>query len=107
MIEARASLYVTTALAGGVLAALLAPTTTRAAECGAVIHQTFVLPGNTVSFTLPGFTTGLTTAIGSVVTTTDSALEAQGSSAFVVATPTSAPDQQGGGVWARDHGILL
>ena len=36
--------------------------------------------------------------------TTDAVLKAQGTSAFVVATPTQAPDQQAGGVWARGVG---
>ena len=61
-------------------------------------------PPLTNTFTFPGFTTGLASAIGAAVTTTDVVLQAQGSSAFVVAIPTQAPDQQAGGVWARGVG---
>jgi hypothetical protein len=45
MIESRAFLYVTTALAGGVLAALLAPTAARA-QCASP-PSTFTLFGRT------------------------------------------------------------
>jgi opacity protein-like surface antigen len=88
------------ALAGGVLAALLAPGMAQAAECGASFQQS--IDGST--FTFPGFTIGMASAIGSAVTTTDAALQAQGSSAFVVAAPTKAQDQQAGGVWVRAVG---
>ncbi len=118
MIKSRASLYVTTALAGGVLAALLAPTVARA-QC-ATPPSTFSSSSFIVideepfpvssSVTLPGFQSlgaGSVNAVTSVVSTLsaiNSTVEAQGSSPFVVATPTQAPDQQGGGVWARGIG---
>jgi hypothetical protein len=92
--------YVTT---GGALAALLPPGVAQAAECGAAAIQQS-LPGSPLTFNFPGFTIGLASAIGSTVTTADAALQAQGSSAFVAATPTQAPDQQGGGVWVRAVG---
>ena len=106
----RSHQFYATALVGGALAALLAPGMAQAAECGASFQQSATknLPGFpqplTFTFTFPGFTTGLASAIGAAVTTTDAVLKAQGSSAFVVATPTQAPDQQGGGVWARGVG---
>ena len=64
----------------------------------------------TSTVTTPGFQSlgaGSVNAITSVVSTLsaiNSTVEAQGSSPFVVATPTQAPDLQGGGVWARGVG---
>ncbi len=114
MMNSRSSLYVTTALAGGVLAALLAPTAARA-QCATppstFTQITTVNEVTTIStVTLPGFQSlgaGSVNALTSVVSTLsaiNSTVEAQGSSPFVVATPAQVPDQQGGGVWARGVG---
>ena len=115
MIESRASLCVTTALAGGVLALLLAPSAAHA-QCATPpsSFSKFTPPdgtnGFTTTVTLPGFSSGgvgALSAITSVVSTlsaADASLTAQGSSPFVVASPTQAPDQQGGGVWVRGAG---
>ena len=116
MMNSRSSLYVTTALAGGVLAALLAPTAARAQCATPPSSFTISTPATerphsfTTTVTLPGFQSGgvgALSAITSVVSTlsaTDASLTAQGSSPFVVASPTQAPDQQGGGVWAARRG---
>jgi Autotransporter beta-domain len=114
MMNSRSFLYVTAALAGGVLAALLAPSAARA-QC-ATPPSSFSAPiidsvvTGTTTVTLPGFQSGgvgALSAITSVVSTlsaADASLTAQGSSPFVVASPTQAPDQQGGGVWVRGAG---
>jgi opacity protein-like surface antigen len=116
MIRSRSSLYLTTALAGGTLAGLLGSTAAQAQcvtppssfsvtrfsmEASAFVSSTVTLPG----FQSAG--AGALNAIGSVVSTlssADAAMTAQGSSPFVVASPTQAPDQQGGGVWVRGAG---
>jgi opacity protein-like surface antigen len=99
MMNSRASPYVTTALAGGVLAGFLAPSAAFAA----------CLAPNSLDNgpQFQGLISGTVNAVSSVVTTittTDSALVAQGTSAFVVGTPTETPNQLGGGVWARGVG---
>jgi outer membrane autotransporter protein len=83
MIKSRPSLCVTTALAGGVLTVGLLGSTAASAEC-----NPFGGPAASIS-----------SVVSSIAT-----LQAQGSSPFVVATPTQAPDQLGGGVWARGIG---
>jgi hypothetical protein len=100
MIRSPTFLYVSTALAGGVLAGL-SPTTAHAG-CVGVRGES---PDNFQQF--QGLVAGTVNAVSSVVTTittTDAALLAQGSSAFVAGSPTQAPDQQGGGVWVRGVG---
>ena len=99
MMNSRASLYVTTALAGGVLAGLFVPTaafaacnTANSADNGPQFQSLIAGTVNAVS------------SVVTTITTTDTALVAQGSSAFVVGSPTQAPDQLGGGVWARGVG---
>ena len=99
MVKSRSFLCVTTALVGGVLAAILAPSAAFAACTSADTSD------NNMQF--QGLITGTVNAVSSVVTTittTDSALVAQGTSAFVVSTPTQTPNQLGGGVWARGVG---
>src|SRR5580704_669494 len=107
---------VTTALVGGVLAAGLLGQTAARAQCvtppstftTTVVESETVTSTSTV--TTPGFQSlgaGSVNALTSVVSTLsaiNSTVEAQGSSPFVVATPSQAPDQQGGGVWARGVG---
>ncbi len=100
MIDSRSSLCVATALAGGVLAGLLFPSAAFAA-C--------LVPGNSLDngAQFQGLISGTVNAVNSVVTTittTDSALVAQGTSAFVAGSATQSPDQLGGGVWARGVG---
>jgi opacity protein-like surface antigen len=79
----------------------LSPTTAHAG-CVGVRGES---PDNFQQF--QGLVAGTVNAVSSVVTTittTDAALLAQGSSAFVAGSPTQAPDQQGGGVWVRGVG---
>jgi len=99
MMNSRASLCVTTALAGGVLAALLAPPAAFAACTSADPSD------NSDQFqTLIAGTVNAVSSVVTTITTADSALVAQGTSAFVVSTPTQTPNQLGGGVWARGVG---
>lgn len=114
--NSQSFLYVTTALASGVFAALLAPTAARAQCATPPSSFTIFTPETefrdsfTTTVTLPGFQSGgvgALSAITSVVSTlsgADASLTGQGSSPFVVASPTQAPDQQGGGIWVRGAG---
>ncbi|MGH6812896.1 MAG: autotransporter domain-containing protein [Methylocella sp.] len=125
MTISRSALCVTTALTGGALALLLAPSAAHA-QCAtppSSFSSSFFTPPviergkpptpgftTTSTFTLPGFSSGgvgALSAITSVVSTlsaADASLSAQGSSPFVVTSPTQAPDQLGGGVWVRGAG---
>jgi len=56
---------------------------------------------------MQNFAAGSVNALTSVVATignVDAVLQTQGSSPFVVSTPSQVPDQQSGGVWARGFG---
>lgn len=122
MMNSRSSLCVTTALAGGVLASLFYPAAARA-QCvtssSSSSQQILDLDGDGDDGpTDPGpaddpvivsnsIAVGSVNALSSAVTAltmNDSAITAQGSSPFVVANPTQAPNRQGGGVWVRGVG---
>lgn len=71
------------------------------ANCGTPVQTgTFVSNAGTVSFAAGATSSALSSAIGNVNT---AFLTTQGS-AFVSAPPNPAPDQPGGGVWARGVG---
>jgi opacity protein-like surface antigen len=99
MMNSRSSLCVTTALAGGVLAALLYP----AAAFAACNIANSADNGPQFQSLIAG-TVNAVSSVVTTITTTDTALVAQGSSAFVVGSPTQASDQLGSGVWARGVG---
>lgn len=99
MIGNRFSFCVAAALTGGAIASAFAPNVAWAGCTTAGSNDNTIQFGNVIAGTVNAVSSVVTT-----ITTTDVALVAQGSSAFVAGSPSQVPNQVGGGVWARGAG---
>lgn len=88
-------------VAGAALAALLSASTGAMAQCAAPV-QTGIIITNVSQFAIP--TGAASAAIASAIGNVNTAFLTQQGSAFVSAPANPAPDQPGGGVWARGIG---